>query len=178
MKDNNISKRTLNDLKKLKYCIIIIVILLSSGCNSYRENFFLKGFMLEGFEQYGALTVYNQENLFDYMNGEAEIYLSNTFQNLYLQNYLEYETGAEILVEVYDMEGSKGAKNIFSEYTKDSGTYLKDLGESAWTDNYMVLFTRGMYFCRIWPEPTSELEAKPKMEDLVNISKYLDMILK
>lgn len=172
------SNNTLNNLKKLKYYITIIVIILISGCNSYRENVFLKGFMLEGFEQYGALTVYTQENLFDYMNGEAEIYLSKTFQNLYLQNYQENETGAEILVEVYDMETSKGARNIFSEYTRDRGTYLKEFGESAWTDNYMVLFTRGRYFCRIWPEPTSEMEVKPKMEDLVNISKYLDMILK
>jgi hypothetical protein len=150
----------------------------SGGCNRPHEDAFWKGLKLEGFEKTSILEVYNKDNLFDYMNGEAEVYFSFGFQLLYVQIYRGGETGANMIMESYNMGTSAGAQGIFGKYAHENGTQIKEIGESAWTDNHIILFRSGKYFLRIWPDPSSEAEIKPSLKDQLSLSQALEGALK
>jgi len=156
----------------------LVGILLTAGCYRHAVNPFLEGIRLEGFEQAGALTVYNAHNIFGYLNGEAEVYLPLGFKQLYMQTYEKEKTGARMIMEAYDMTSSAGAHDIFKRYSKNRGRKIAGIGDSAWTDNYIVLFRRERLFLRIWADPDPELETKPTIRDLIELSKNIDGVLK
>ena len=158
--------------------LFLLGILITAGCYRHVVNPFLKGIRLEGFEQASALTVYNAHNIFYYMNGEAEVYLPLGFRLLYMQTYEKEETGARMIMEAYDMASPAGAHDIFERYSKKRGSKVDGIGESAWTDNYRVLFRRDRLFLRIWADPDPEVEAKPTIKDLIELSKSIDRVLK
>ena len=65
--------------------------------------------------------MYNRDNIFNYMDGEAETYLPLGFRLLYIERYRKPGTGELILVEVYDMGSESGAKGIFGVYSRKGG---------------------------------------------------------
>ena len=89
------------------------------------DNFFPANPGYEGFDMETPVTVYNKSNIFDHINGEAEVYFPLGFRFLYLQSHRKQDTGVVISVEAYDMGSDKGAKSIFEKYSQDGGTRLK-----------------------------------------------------
>lgn len=151
--------------------------LFISGCQDSLSNPFLKGLELKGFEQATPLVVYNRNNIFDYINGEAEVYFPFGFQLLYSQIYKKNESDIRILVDVYDMGTYLGAKGVFEKYTQQGGSVIRGLGDSGWTDQYMVLFIHERYFFRVWPDPSSDPELMPTLKDLLDLSHSIDSVL-
>ena len=158
--------------------LFLLVMFGNGSCNATPEDSLWKGIRLDGFEKKSELSVYNKDNLFDYINGEAEIYFPFGFQFLYLQTYRGRETGAQMIMEAYDMGTPEGAKGIFGKYTQEGGAQIQGLGESAWTDNYIILFRYKRYFLRIWPDPSFEAEIKAGPKDLLSFSQALVVALK
>jgi len=156
---------------------IFLVICWSGGCYLSKIDPLLSGFDLKGFEQAGPMVVYNRTNLFDYINGEAEVYLPLGFQLLYSQSYRNQEDDSLIIVDVYDMATPKGAQNVFEKYTPKGGSEIQALGASAWTDDYFVLFWRNNYFFRVWPDPAPISEEKPQLQDMINLGQAIDSVL-
>ncbi len=68
---------------------------------------------MEGFEQLGPIKVYNENNIFDYLNGGAELYLASGFRLLYSQGYRNRDNGALMIVDAYDMSATGGAKKDY-----------------------------------------------------------------
>lgn len=157
--------------------LLLLTMLCIVSCNTSPGNPFLEGFKLEGFEQASALVVYNKDNIFGYLNGEAEVYLSLGFQLLYMVSFREREGGAQMIMEAYDMETPRGAKGVFGKYIHEAGAPIQGFGESAWTDNHIVLFQRGKYFLRVLPDPSLESETKPNKYNMVSLSQILDVTL-
>ncbi|MBN1849617.1 MAG: hypothetical protein JW932_13645 [Deltaproteobacteria bacterium] len=161
----------------IKHYITLLVFvpwLFILGCHTRYIPPMISGLSLDGFEQIDPLIVYNKDNLFAYMNGEAEAYLPLGFQVLYLLRYENVKTNIPMIVEVYDMGGRSGAEGIFQQYTQDGGLAIKDLGDKAWTDNYIVLMRRGESFLRITPDYSSSLENSPKVDDLIEFGRSMD----
>jgi len=156
---------------------IFLVILWSGGCCLSQINPFLKGFDLKGFEQASPMIVYNRTNLFDYINGEAEVYLPLGFQLLYSQRYRKQEDDSLIIVDVYDMATPEGAQDVFEKYIPKGGSAIQAIGASAWTDDYFVLFWRNNYFFRVWPDPAPISEKKPQLQDMIKLSQAIDSVL-
>jgi hypothetical protein len=155
----------------------LVGMLVTEGCYRHTVNPFLEGIRIEGFEQTGPLKVYNTRSIFDYLNGEAEVYLPLGFRQLYVQTYEKEENGARMIMEAYDMTSPAGARDIFKRYAKNRGRKIAGIGEAAWTDNYRVLFRHDRLFLRIWADPDPELESKPSIGDLVELSKNIDEVL-
>ena len=160
-----------------EWYLLLLAVVWSVSCHMPPPNPFLKGVNFEGFEQASALVVYNKGTIFDYINGEAEVYLPFGFQLLYSQSYRERETGAQMIVDAYDMGTPGGAEGIFGRYTQEGRSEIQGLGESAWTDGHIVLFTRGRYFLRVWSDPSPEPEMKPGLEDLLELGRAMDRVL-
>ena len=164
-------------LPRLRRIPILLLIIWMGSCHLPPPNLFLTGFSLQGFDPAGPLVVYNRGNLFDYMNGEAEVYLPLGFQLLYSQSYEKKDSGARILVDAYDMGSPEGSRAVFAAYTREAGSPVEKIGESAWTDNYFVLFRRGSYFFRVWPDPLPDIVEKPRLQDMIDLSLALDSLL-
>lgn len=161
----------------IRWIQVFFVILWSGGCCLHETAPLVKGLDLKGFQQAGPMVVYNRNNLFDYMNGEAEVYLPLGFQVLYSQGYRKQESDGRIIVDIYDMATPKGAQSVFAEYTQNGGAVIQAAGVSAWTDQYFVLFWRNNYFFRVWPDPAPMSEEKPQLQDMIDLSRVVDEAL-
>jgi hypothetical protein len=156
--------------------IVLLTDSLSVGSSLRHENPFLYGLGLKEFLQCGPTEVYNRDNIFEYMDGEAEAYLPLGFTLLYTGRYRKPGTDKMILVEVYDMRSQVGAQGIFEVYTRKGGMEVKKIGSAAWTDNAIILFWRNRYFFRVRPDPTAETDAPPGLNDLTQLSRSIDRI--
>jgi hypothetical protein len=157
--------------------VVLLTASLSVGCSLRHENPFLYGAGLTEFVQRGPTEVYNRETLFDYMDGEAEIYMPLGFSLLYTARYRKPGTDAVILAEVYDMGSSAGARGIFDKYTRKGGTRVKEIGSASLTDNAVILFWRDRYFFRVGPDPTEPTDAAPTLNDLKLFSRSMDRVV-
>jgi len=157
--------------------IAVMAVSLAIGCCPRYENPFLHGLGLKQFVQRGPTEVYNRDNIFDYMDGEAEIYLPLGFSVLYTERYRKPGTDKLILVEVYDMGSSNGAGRVFHVYSRKSGRKVEGIGSAAWTDNSFILFWRSRYFFRVGPDPSAETYAPPDLKDLFELSRNIDQVV-
>jgi len=163
-----------NVLLKITGCSVILFLVSFGACMKIADNPFLNGFRFSEFETDGPLKVYNRESLFQFMNGEAEAYLAAGFELLYVQTYVGSGTGSMITMESYDMGTSEGAGGIFSDYSGEGEGNVERLGDSAWTDGYIVLFRRGRFFCRALSDPSYETEAEPPVREIIALCRELD----
>ena len=153
--------------------VLLSVMPLVVGCFLHHTSVFQNGMNLKGFERAGPLVIYNAKNLFDYIDGEAEVYFPFGFQRLFNQSYRVMQTGAGIVVDAYAMGTYEGAHGVYERYTEEGGSGIEELGESAWTDNYIILFRQGRYFFRIWPDSSPESKAQPSFEHMLELSRAL-----
>ncbi|MBT8333911.1 MAG: hypothetical protein KJP19_05705, partial [Deltaproteobacteria bacterium] len=68
---------------------------------------------LEQWSKSSDFAVYDAENLYVYINGGAELYISYQFINLISQPYVNEEDD-EIKIDIFDMGSSQNAYGIFS----------------------------------------------------------------
>ncbi len=138
---------------------------------------FLHGLDLKGFEQKGPLLIYNRNNIFEYMNGEAENYLPHGFVLLYVSTFLVRERDAQLAMEAYDMGSQKGAKAIFDVYARPPGQGLQGIGKAAWKSKSRFMFHRGPYFIRIASDPAAGPDLSPAPEELEAFARETDRLL-
>jgi hypothetical protein len=138
---------------------------------------FLHGLDLNGFEQKGPLLIYNRNNIFEYMNGEAENYLPHGFVLLYLGTFLVRERDAQLIMEAYDMGSQKGAKAVFDIYARPPGQGLQGIGKAAWKSKSRFIFHRGPYFIRIASDPAAGPDLSPAPEELEALARETDRLL-
>jgi hypothetical protein len=67
----------------------------------------------ENWKQDGPAQVYSPENLYDYIDGGAELYISYNFSSVISTRFIHPEYG-EIRVEIFDMVEPRNAFGVFS----------------------------------------------------------------
>jgi hypothetical protein len=102
----------------------------------------------DGWVKSGKFEIYDQENLFDYMDGGAELYLAYDFQKLAVQRYSSntQDSAGEksITVEIYQMSSSPDAYGLFSFDREGEKVQLGQKGVYAegllgfWKDRFFV----------------------------------------
>jgi hypothetical protein len=161
--------------------LALFFVILCGGIFSHaygEDNIFLMNSGFEGFDMETPVMVYNKSNIFDHINGEAEIYFPLGFKFLFLQSHRKQDTGVVVSVEAYDMDTIKGARAIFEKYTQDGGSKIKGFFEQAWSDEYRVLFYNNKYFIQVMADHTAELDEEPKLEDMVELARQVDKALR
>ena len=99
---------------------IFLIFLFNWGCIS-GESMNLKELLPSiktGLKKTDSPKIYNRENLFDYLNGGAELYLAYDFQKLIVQKYLfsqdAFAQKKTLTVEIFQMSSSFDAYGLFS----------------------------------------------------------------
>jgi hypothetical protein len=103
------------------------------------------------FTRMGAARAYTKDNLYEYIDGHAEFFISAGFNHLVVGDYSA--TGSEgdvpdIIVEIYDMMKGIQAFGVLSD---ESGGETGESSQSSFgTDNAQgINFTSGRYFIKV-----------------------------
>jgi len=68
---------------------------------------------IEGWTKLSDNELYSPQNLYEYINGGAELYISYQFKHLLTQSYTDSDS-TEIRIDLFDMGSSFNAYGIFS----------------------------------------------------------------
>ena len=152
----------MKSIPRTTYAALLSAILLLGAC-SHRPPVhpFLPGDGRGGYDRTTPLTVYGPDQLFQYMNGEAEVYLPHGFRLLYTATHASPTSDALLTVEAFDMGSAAGAEAVLERYSGGEGRAVPGLGAVSWTDGWVVLFVRGGYFVRVWGAPESPVPPSP-----------------
>lgn len=101
---------------------------------------------IPGWEQDGKMKVFNDDNLFDHINGAAEFYHSYNFQKLWVVRYSKGD--AEIALEVYDHGNAKNAFGIYS-MERPPEAKVRDIGTQGYYEEAILNFVTGQYYVKM-----------------------------
>jgi len=105
-------------LKKGNDIVVLLLVWISTSLSGQQmESLFSIGEVLKGWNQEGETVYYTSDNLFDYINGEAELYHAYGFQELAVQTY--YHGSPEdtfITINIYDMGSLSNSFGVYSSY--------------------------------------------------------------
>lgn len=91
-------------------------------------------------------TVYNPNNLFDAIDGAADLFLEYDFVNLYIGRYVNDEL--EIKVELYKHGSAVDAFGIFSQ-ERYADYHFISLGVQGYLEKGVLNFFAGVYYVKI-----------------------------
>ena len=108
----------------------------------------------------GKPVLYDRDNLFDHINGEAEVYFPYGFDLLASGTYANRkDTELWIIADVYRMGSGLDAFGIYSNYRKPDYDFIK-LGAEGFVSPSQLLFYQDRYFVRIQVTGDTEVEKK------------------
>jgi hypothetical protein len=106
---------------------------------------------LEDFSKAGQIRLYSKENLFEYVNGHAEYFISAGFVSLSVAEYIK--TGTEpdqpdVVIDVYDMGNSIQA---FGVLVDETGTQVMDvpIGMMGFETSRGIRFIKDRFYVKI-----------------------------
>lgn len=94
-------------------------------------------------------TLYTPENLWEYIDGAAEHYLSYGFQRLGTAEYaLPHDPEAAVVVDIYDMGDEERGFGIYSS-ERQPGYNFVDIGTQGYLGDLALNFYAGPYYVRL-----------------------------
>ncbi len=95
------------------------------------------------------------ESLFGCINGGAELFIRNGFEQAIFQTYVT-EKDHRFNLEIYKMKSGEGARQIYAKNTTPEDKKA-DVGEAAVIGNYYLIFRKAGYYVALTGfEPGSE----------------------
>lgn len=136
---------------------------------------------LEGWNK-GGVASYLPHNLFEYINGAAEVYLSYDFQKLLTLTY-QNEKNQSITVDVYQHSNPNTGFGIYSQEKPEQGDFL-EIGTQGYYETGVLNFFKGTYYVKLtgfdlnendrsWLEKTARLldknlEGQPVFPEIIS----------
>lgn len=146
--------------KRLTWTIVIVMIALGAcgapgGKGPAPQDLLPASGAVAGWERSGEVKVYVPDDLFDYMDGQAELYFVYNFEKLAVQEYQRGQEGP-IIVEVYQVATPADAYGLFSFYTTGE---LLDLGAGGAVEPGLISFWQGRFYARVFAYREAEQES-------------------
>lgn len=129
-----------------KHCLILAIYLtvLSVPVNSNPNNLFPK---IKGWEVKTEKVVYGKLNLWEYIDGAADMYLSYDFQDLNIAEYTNKQEHS-VKVEIYRHSSTENAFGIYTAERMMNYTFI-DVGVQGYTEPDVLNFLTGEYYVKI-----------------------------
>jgi len=125
---------------------------------------------VKGFEKSDKAKSFDRKNLYDYLDGGAELYLAYDFQSLLVQ---DYKAGERLITaEVYMMGSSQDAYGLYS--LDQEGETIR-IGDKANYGSGLLNFWKGNYFVRIVDMSGNDRSKEAILELGINISQKIDV---
>jgi hypothetical protein len=91
---------------------------------------------------------YYPENLFEYINGAAEIYLSYEFKELIVAQQQKDQSDRNVAIEIYDMGNEKNAFGIYSAERYPDNRFI-DMGLQGYLEEGTLNFLVDRYYVKL-----------------------------
>lgn len=102
---------------------------------------------IDGWTKKGAPAVYTEDNLYEYIDGAAEIFLSYDFQSL---SSLTYENGpGSFSVDIYRHSTEKNGFGIYSQEKPQKNGDFMAIGTEGYYEKGVLNFLKGCYYVKI-----------------------------
>jgi hypothetical protein len=106
--------------------------------------------IIPGWTMEEGVKLFNRENLFDHINGEAEIYLPYGFIGLASARYVDNKNARSGLVaDIYRMGSRLDAFGIYSNYRRTDDAEKINTGNEGFVSASQLLFYQDRYFVRL-----------------------------
>ncbi len=127
----------------MKKLFLFLLFFLTCSTGLYGEEFP----QIKGWTAHGEVTTYKIANLWEYIDGAANLYLAYDFKLLKLR---EFQKGETILtVEIYDMGSPVNAFGIYSSERSDDAVLLKIGTEAAVIPPYYALMLKDRFYVKV-----------------------------
>jgi hypothetical protein len=103
----------------------------------------------QGWQIEGESRSYSSDNLYEYINGGAELYISFGFKNVGSRIYTGVKQ-PDILLDIFDMGSSQSAFGIFSHSRE---RLEQDYGQGSQMSPGLLIFWKGRYYVSILATP-------------------------
>jgi hypothetical protein len=151
-------------MKQAHIVFVLIVTLLSYGAiMDSEEKYELQKFLprdINGWKAIAADRFFDQESIFDYIDGSGEVYRSYNFKILFVRQYDKPEQPA-ITVDFFDMGSSADAYGVFMHDYQDEEI---GIGQGSSYLAGSLAFWKNRYFVSIWAEEETELSKRAIMD--------------
>jgi len=102
---------------------------------------------MKGWKRLDSTRVYNAANLYDYIDGAADVFLSYEFQELRVADY-ESAGGGLVTVEIYRHKSPVDAFGIYSRERPTEGPFL-EISEQGYYREGILNFVQGAAYVKI-----------------------------
>jgi hypothetical protein len=125
----------------------MVAVAALSGCKTKAIDPFPASGAVAGWEKTGDTRTFDAKNLYQYIDGDAEQYISAGVVTTSTADY-KYQGQLEVTVDVHTMKGADGARKILETgQSKDAKTV--QLGDAGIAYAQSVIFRKGPYLVRI-----------------------------
>lgn len=125
----------------------MVAVAALSGCKTKAIDPFPASGAVAGWEKTGDTRTFDAKNLYQYIDGDAEQYISAGVVTTSTADY-KYQGQLEVTVDVHTMKGADGARKILETgQSKDAKTV--PLGDAGIAYAQSVIFRKGPYLVRI-----------------------------
>ncbi|UCH94661.1 MAG: hypothetical protein JSV88_30960 [Candidatus Aminicenantes bacterium] len=136
-------------MKKLTISIIVtMVFALTISClNAHGKDMTSIFPDFEGWSKKGKPDIYTPDNLFEYINGAAEVFLSYDFVKLAALTY-ENNKKNSFTVDVYRHSSNRNGFGIYSQEKPRQGSFLT-IGAQGYYEKGVLNFFKGSYYVKM-----------------------------
>ena len=125
--------------------MLICLLLVSATSIAFAAMNTLVPKSIDGWKSEGGDGTYNRKDLYDYIDGEAEVYLAYAFREAFTRGFVQ-EGQPAITVDLFDMGTPSDAYGIFS-FERESGDV--GIGTDSEYSSGLLRFWKGNYFVSI-----------------------------
>jgi len=102
---------------------------------------------ITGWKQSGEIQTFIPKTLFEYIDGDADLYVMYDFRKLKVAEY-QNEKKASVTVEVYELETPTHAFGIYSQERLPNANFI-EIGAQGYVENHVLNFMTGSYYVKI-----------------------------
>jgi hypothetical protein len=129
---------------KIVWLILGLIIFLWAPGAETRDFSFPE---ITGWKQSGEIQTFSPKTLFEYINGDADLYIAYDFQELKVAEYLN-EKKASVIVDVYRHKTPTLAFGIYSQERLPNANFL-NIGAQGYIEQNILNFLSGPYYVKI-----------------------------
>ena len=136
-------------MKKITFLFIILpgcflITTFLNGASKGMETFFPQ---LKGWEPKGNPEIYTPDNLYEYINGAADVYLNYDFQKLATTTF-ENSQRNSFTVDIYRHNNPKNGFGIYTQEKPQKGPFLP-IGAQGYYEKGVLNFLKGCYYVKL-----------------------------
>jgi hypothetical protein len=126
---------------------------------------------IAGWRQSGEVQTFSPKTLFEYINGDADLYLMYDLQELKVTEYLN-ERKASVIVDVYRHKTPTHAFGIYSQERLPNANFL-DIGAQGYIEQNILNFLTGPYYVKINSYSTGAEDREILLTFAKKVAEYL-----